>query len=41
MIASFAPSTDLSPADERRKVSPSALMGKLDGWWQAFGLLFR
>lgn len=36
----FDPSTDFSPADERRKVSIRALMGKLDGWWQAFGLLF-
>ncbi|UOD28569.1 hypothetical protein INH39_24430 [Massilia violaceinigra] len=36
----FDPSTDFSPADERRKVSIRKLMGKLDGWWQAFGLLF-
>ncbi|NHZ93879.1 ATP-binding cassette domain-containing protein [Massilia sp. CCM 8733] len=36
----FDPSTDFSPADERRRVSVRALMGKLDGWWQAFGLLF-
>ena len=36
----FDPSTDFSPADERRKVSVRALMGKLNGWWQAFGLLF-
>lgn len=29
--------TDFRPADERRKVSVVAMIGKLDGWWQSLG----
>ncbi|MDM5178908.1 peptidase domain-containing ABC transporter [Massilia sp. DJPM01] len=36
----LSPSTDFTPADERHKVSVKALMGKLDGWWPSFVLLF-
>ncbi|MFB9241479.1 peptidase domain-containing ABC transporter [Massilia antarctica] len=32
--------TEFSPVDERRKVSVKALIGKLDGWWRSFSLLF-
>lgn len=31
---------DFRPADERRKISLAALIGKLDGWWQSLGLVF-
>jgi ATP-binding cassette subfamily B protein RaxB len=36
----LAPTTDFRPADERRKISLKALIGKLDGWWQSLGLVF-
>lgn len=32
--------SEFRPADERRKISLTALMGKLEGWWQSFSLLF-
>jgi ATP-binding cassette subfamily B protein RaxB len=31
---------DFRPADERRKISLKALIGKLDGWWQSLALVF-
>jgi ATP-binding cassette subfamily B protein RaxB len=32
--------TNFRPADERRKISLKALIGKLDGWWQSLGVVF-
>lgn len=32
--------TDFRPADERRKISVTAMIGKLDGWWQSLALVF-
>jgi ATP-binding cassette subfamily B protein RaxB len=32
--------TDFRPADERRKISVKAMIGKLDGWWQSLALVF-
>jgi ATP-binding cassette subfamily B protein RaxB len=34
------PMTDFRPADERRKISVKAMIGKLDGWWQSLALVF-
>lgn len=36
----FDKSTEFRLADERRKISLSGMIGKLDGWWQSLGLLF-
>jgi ATP-binding cassette subfamily B protein RaxB len=36
----LTPMTDFHPADERRKISVKALIGKLDGWWQSLALVF-
>jgi ATP-binding cassette subfamily B protein RaxB len=36
----LTPMTGFKPVDERRRVSPVALIGKVDGLWRAFGLVF-
>ncbi|HJU71807.1 MAG TPA: peptidase domain-containing ABC transporter [Paucimonas sp.] len=36
----LTPTVEFKPADERRRVSLRGLMGKVDGLWRSFGLVF-
>lgn len=36
----LTPATDFAPADERRKIALSALLGSVSGAWQGFALVF-